>query len=240
MASLAFAPIVLVQPIGILALVFSVVINAKLSHQRPDRAVFRAVSITLVGVVAYVTIASMVTTQHKISDRQLIEVLVALGLALAIAATIRIVNHGGSRRAPIIYVLLAGVFSAFVATLGKTVIMRVEALFSHGHLTWGSGSLLTLACLIGMGIASALSIYFTQHLAEPGRATRGRTPGHALSRRVALAHQNLVAWHAPLWRRDRLPDGEPRVCPDRTRAADWHPGACVLGGHQRKAQPPAA
>src|SRR6185312_10167199 len=91
-----------------------------------------------------------------------IAVLCALGLALLIAATARFMNRGGSQRAPIVFVLLGGMFSAFVATLGKTVLLRVEALFEGRHFSLDDGGILTLFCLIGLGIASALSIYFTQ------------------------------------------------------------------------------
>lgn len=162
MGSLAFAPLMLVQPIGVLALVFSVFINAKISGVRPNISVIRAVMIALVGVATYVVVASAFTSQSKITDGQLIAVLGALGLALLIAATIRLTNRGGSKRAPILFVLLGGMFSAFVATLGKTVLLRVESLIEGRHFSLDDGGALTLCCLIGLGIASGLSIYFTQ------------------------------------------------------------------------------
>lgn len=162
LGSLAFAPLMLVQPIGVLALVFSVFINARINRAKPSMSVVRAVIIAVAGVAGYVVVASMVTSQGKISDSQLIAVLVALLIALTIAAVTRLMNHSGKRRAPIMYVLLGGMFSAFVATLGKTVILRVQALFEGSHFSLDGGGLLTIFCLIGLGGASALSIYFTQ------------------------------------------------------------------------------
>lgn len=162
MASLAFAPIMLVQPLGVLALVFSVLISTKLSGVRPSAAITRSVTIAVLGVACYVAIASGVTKQGTITDAQLKSVIVALVIALAIAAVIRFGFHSAVSRAPILYVFLAGMFSAFVATLGKTVIMRVQALFAGHHFSLDSGGGLTITCLIGIGIASALSIYFTQ------------------------------------------------------------------------------
>lgn len=162
MGSLAFAPLMLVQPIGVLALVFSIFINAKISGKKPDISVVRAVLIALFGVASYVTIASLITAQSTITDAQLIAVLVTLCVALLVAAVIRLAGRGNSRRAPILYVVLGGMFSAFVATLGKTVLLRVDALLKGHHFEIDSGGMLTLLCLIGLGIASALSIYFTQ------------------------------------------------------------------------------
>lgn len=162
MGSLAFAPLMLVQPIGVLALVFSIFINAKISGKKPSISIIRAVVIALIGVASYVTIASLITSQSTITDAQLIAVLVALCVALLIAAVIRLLSKGSSRHAPILFVFLGGMFSAFVATLGKTVLLRVEALLKDHHFTVDSEGILTLFCLIGLGIASALSIYFTQ------------------------------------------------------------------------------
>ncbi|MDI6022650.1 multidrug DMT transporter permease [Leucobacter sp. UT-8R-CII-1-4] len=162
MSSLAFAPITLVQPIGILALVFSVLINAKHSGVRPSQGVVKSVTVTLLGVTAYVIIASVVTTQGKISDQQLINILCALAAALLIAGVIRLLNQGKSLGIPVLYVVLAGMFSAFVATLGKTVISRVKTLVESGLFSFDSGTVLTIICVLGMGIASALTIYFTQ------------------------------------------------------------------------------
>ena len=162
MGSLAFAPLMLVQPIGVLALVFSIFINAKISGKRPSVSIVRAVLIALFGVTSYVTVASLITSQSKITDAQLIAVLVALGVALLIAGAIRLTRKWGSQRVPFLYVILGGMFSAFVATLGKTVLLRVEALLNDHHFAVDKNGLLTLFCLIGLGIASALSIYFTQ------------------------------------------------------------------------------
>lgn len=160
-SSLTFAPLMLVQPVGVLALVFAVFLNPHFGGAKPTAAVYRAMGICLIGVFGYVIIAAQVSQQKAITDAQLVGVLVALGIALVIAAGTRILNHGASR-APIMYVLLGGIFSAFVASLGKTVIIRVQAAIADHHFSLDSGGLLTIGCVIGIGIASALSVYFIQ------------------------------------------------------------------------------
>jgi uncharacterized membrane protein len=62
----------------------------------------------------------------------------------------------------VVWVLLGGVYSAFVASLGKTVILRVQSAFNSGPLQWDLANLLTIACILGIGIAGGLSIYFVQ------------------------------------------------------------------------------
>ena len=161
-ASLAFAPLMLVQPIGVLALVFAVFLGAKMSGTAPAHGIYRAISLCLVGVVAYVIIAAQVSKQKAITDTELIGVLIALCVALALAAVAWLTGRGRTRLAPILYVLFGGLFSAFVAALGKTVLLRVQASFAGHEFTLDAAGLLTIACLIGIGIAGALSIYFVQ------------------------------------------------------------------------------
>lgn len=202
MGSLVFAPLMLVQPIGVLALVFSIFINAKISGKKPGISVIRAVMIALFGVASYVTIASLITSQSTITDAQLIAVLVALCVALFVAAVVRLVGQGRSQRAPILYVILGGMFSAFVATLGKTVLLRVDALFKGHHFVVDSAGMLTVFCLIGLALASALSIYFTQtaYTCNPSDVVvAGLTvidPAIAVVLGITILHE---ASGAPLW-----------------------------------------
>lgn len=162
MGSLAFAPLILVQPIGVTALVFSAILNARVRRAPLPRRVLLGIAISLIGVIAYVVIAALVSKQKPISDGQLIAILVTLAGVLAIAAAIRFGTRG-TTKAPIFYVVLGGIFSGFVATLGKTVILRVETMFAGHRMVFDSGSVLTLICIMGIGVASALSIYFVQY-----------------------------------------------------------------------------
>ncbi|MGM7679639.1 hypothetical protein [Microbacterium sp. A94] len=161
-ASLAFAPLMLVQPVGVLALVFAVFLGAKMSGKMPTRGIYRSILLCLVGVIAYVIIAAQVSKQKAITDAELIGVLVALCTGLVLAAAAWLLSRGRSKLAPIVYVLFGGLFSAFVAALGKTVLLRVQGLFAGHPFTLDSEGILTLACVLGIGVASALSIYFVQ------------------------------------------------------------------------------
>ncbi|MBL3698206.1 multidrug DMT transporter permease [Leucobacter luti] len=160
-SSLTFAPLMLVQPIGVLALVFAVFLNPHFGGPKPTVAVYRAMGVCLVGVLGYVIIAAQVSEQRSITDAELVGVLLSLAAVLAVAGVSLALNRG-KIRIPVVYVLLGGVFSAFVAALGKTVILRVQGIFAGHAFTLDSEGVLTLLCVIGIGIASALSMYFVQ------------------------------------------------------------------------------
>lgn len=161
MGSLTFAPLMVVQPVGVVALVFTALLTATFSRKAPSRQVVRAIAICVLGVAGFVTVAALVSTQHAITDVQLIAVLIVLAILLLTTAGVWFL--GRSRRTPpVIWVLLGGIYSAFVATLGKTVILRVQSALHSGGLKWDVANLLTILCILGIGIAGGLSIYFVQ------------------------------------------------------------------------------
>ncbi|WP_262002499.1 MULTISPECIES: multidrug DMT transporter permease [Microbacterium] len=161
MGSLTFAPLMVVQPVGVVALVFTALLTAVFAKRAPSRQVVRAIAICVLGVAGFVTVAAMVSTQHAITDVQLIAVLVVLTVLLVTTAVVGIVGRR-RRTPPVVWVLLGGIYSAFVATLGKTVILRVQSAFQSGGLKWDVANLLTIACILGIGVAGGLSIYFVQ------------------------------------------------------------------------------
>ncbi len=201
-SSLAFAPLMLVQPIGILALVFAVFLGAKATGTMPTRGIYRAVSLSLIGVVAYVIIASQVSKQKAITDAELIGILIALCVALVLAGAVFLIGKATSRLTPIIYVLFGGLFSAFVAALGKTVILRVQADFAGHSFRLDGEGILTLFCLLGVGVASGLSIYFVQkaYTCNPSDVVVAGTtvidPAVSVFIGIVILHE---ATNAPIW-----------------------------------------
>jgi len=80
---------------------------------------------------------------------------------LVLAAVLWLVRRGRGLRG-VEVVLLGGVFSGFVATLGKTVILRVQTVLASLDFAFDSGNLLTLGCVVGIAVAGGLSIYLVQ------------------------------------------------------------------------------
>ncbi len=56
--ALMMAPVTVVQPVGILAVPWSVLLAARIHHFRPTRAIWTAVAVTIVGIVTFTLISS--------------------------------------------------------------------------------------------------------------------------------------------------------------------------------------
>jgi drug/metabolite transporter (DMT)-like permease len=163
LASLTLAPLIVVQPVGVAALVFAALLTAWSTHRMPTRRVVRSILICIGGVGVFVTVAALVAKQHAIRDAELIAILVVLGVVFLALATVFVLYRFRWHRpvAPIVYVLAGGVLTGFVATLGKTVILRVQTVLST-EFVFDSATVLTGLCVLGLLAAGGLSIYFVQ------------------------------------------------------------------------------
>jgi drug/metabolite transporter (DMT)-like permease len=157
LTSLTFAPLIVVQPLGAVALVITSIVNARVSKVRLTRESIRAISFCIVGVALFVTIATFTAKSKPISERELITVL----LLLAAITVIFSLLFGFLRKKfkAIIYIVGAGVLYGFVATLAKVVIDRIHTIIDYGAngFEW-----LTILCVVALLAATALGGYFVQ------------------------------------------------------------------------------
>jgi hypothetical protein len=167
LSSLAYAPLIVVQPLGAVALVITAILNARLSKVPLDRVSIRAIVVCVIGVGAFVTIAAFVAESHPITETQLVTVLLILSVVLAIFITLFFVMRKRTPR-PIFYVIAAGTLFGFVVTLAKVVIDRVRTILS-GTFSFGPADILTVLCLVGLLAAALLGTYFVQtaHSSNP-------------------------------------------------------------------------
>ncbi|KQP01956.1 multidrug DMT transporter permease [Leifsonia sp. Leaf264] len=155
--SLSLAPLIVVQPLGAVALVITAIINARVSHVRLNRASIFAIVLCVGGVGVFVTIAAFTAVDKPVSDADLITILTILAVVLVLfAVTFALLRK---RFKALFYIIGAGVLYGFVATLAKVVISRVQA----ENFTW-----LTLLCLLGLIGAAALGAYFVQNAYASG------------------------------------------------------------------------
>lgn len=166
-AGLVFAPLIVVQPLGIAALVFSAVITAVVTRTVPARREVAAILTSVVGVGAFVAVAAGVSHQQPITSGQLVTILAVLLCVLLAAGGLQAARRRPP--SPVVFVVFGGIFSGFVATLGKTVILRIQAVFVEPAQAFGASDVLTLLCVVGIAIAGALSLYFVQraHATNP-------------------------------------------------------------------------
>lgn len=151
LTSLGFAPIIVVQPLGVVALVITAVVNARVSKVKLTRDALRAITFSVVGIAIFVTVAAFVAQDRPIGEKQLVIILIIMGVVVVLLG----VAFGILRKrfTAIFYILSAGLLYGFVATLAKVVINRLL----NGNFEW-----LTVGCVVALVAAAALGAYFVQ------------------------------------------------------------------------------
>lgn len=157
LAALSLAPLIVVQPIGALALVITSILNAKVTKTKLNRATMIAVGLCTLGVGSFVFTATGVASTSKIDDGQLRLVLLVL---LGIMAVFALLFFTVAKRAKAItFIVGAGVLYGFVATLAKVVIARAQQF----QFEW-----LTVICLVVLIGAAILGGWFVQNAYASG------------------------------------------------------------------------
>lgn len=151
LTALGFAPIIVVQPIGIVALVLTSIINARVSHVKLDRHAIRAILMCVIGIGVFVTIAAVYATEHVLRETQLIIVLGILAVVLLALAAAFIFFR--KRLNAMFYIAAGGILYGFVASIAKVIINRILT----GNFDW-----VTVVGGIALLLALALGFYFVQ------------------------------------------------------------------------------
>ncbi|KQQ10788.1 DMT family transporter [Rathayibacter sp. Leaf296] len=157
LTSLGFSPLIVVQPLGAVALVITAVMNARVSRVRLNTASIRAIVLCVGGVGTFVLVAAFNAVDKSIRTPQLITILVILGVVLVVFVVAFRVFRRKARA--IFYILGAGVVYGFVATLAKVVLNRIK---------FGEFDPLTVVCIVALLAASALGGYFVQNAYSSG------------------------------------------------------------------------
>jgi drug/metabolite transporter (DMT)-like permease len=151
LTSLGFAPLIVVQPIGVVALVITAVLNARLSRIRLDRQSIGAIALSVGGVAVFVIVAATFAVERRINEQQLLTVLAILGVVTIVFGALFVVRR--KTAGAMFYIAGAGVLYGFVATLAKVVINRILN---------GNFETLTLLAVIALVASAALGGYFVQ------------------------------------------------------------------------------
>jgi drug/metabolite transporter (DMT)-like permease len=156
--SITFAPLIVVQPLGAVALVITTWFSRS-SGVPLGRRARRAVWTCIIGVGIFVGIAAFVGHESAITRQQLVTVLVILAVVLVLVlVSFRLV---AKHRSALYYIVGAGVLYGFVATLAKVVLNR----FVNGTFDW-----LTVLAIVGVVVAASLGGYFVQNAYSSGSA----------------------------------------------------------------------
>jgi len=157
LGALTLAPLIVVQPIGALALIITSVLNARIYKIRLDAKTMIAIALTMLGVGTFVTTAAASAVTTEMSDSKLLQVVGVLLALLVFFAISFIISKG--RVGPLSYILGAGVLYGFVASLAKVVILRISQ---------GDFDLLTLVAAGALVGATFLGGWFVQNAYASG------------------------------------------------------------------------
>lgn len=148
--ALMMAPVTVVQPVGILAVPWAVLLAARIHHFRPPRAVWVGVSITVVGIVGF----TLVSTRTAVSQLQLPPFGIVVGslVILAIGAGLGL---GGLLGRHSLRCLLWASGGSFFYGLSSALVKVMSHLvgahqFWENPLVWGVAGLLAI-CYLGGG-----------------------------------------------------------------------------------------
>lgn len=199
--ALLLAPLILVQPIGAIALVITSLLNAKITKTRLNKASVLAIVLCTTGLGAFVVMAHEVAVEPDIDNNAL---MLILAMAIALIATFAFIFFKGAERfSPITFILGAGALFGFVATLTKVVVKRLfqqdgfnrMVSFQADFVTDGL-TLLALLCMLAAGLLGAWFVQNAYASGPPDLVVAGLTvidPLVAVSIGVVLLNEAMNA-----------------------------------------------
>lgn len=157
LGALALAPLIVVQPIGALALILTSLLNARIYKIRLNLKTLLAIGVILIGVISFVSVAATSAISTEMSDQKLLQVVGIMLLLLAVFGLAFAWSKGDM--GPLSYILGAGVLYGFTASLAKVVILRIYQ---------ADYNLLTLFAVIALISATFLGGWFVQNAYASG------------------------------------------------------------------------
>ena len=157
LGALSLAPLIVVQPIGAIALVITSLLNARYTKTKLNRATMLAIGLSTFGVGGFVVTASQVAAQVELTDENLLRVQLLFVIILVAFAALFFIF--GKKAQALTYILGAGVLYGFVATLAKVTIQRLYQM---------DYDILTLIAVVSMIGAVLLGGWFVQNAYASG------------------------------------------------------------------------
>lgn len=191
LTALVWSPLIIVQPLGAIALVITSILNARIHKVKLNRPSVIAISACVGGVGLFVTIAALVAGEKAVTDQDLLTILIMLGVVLVLFGLGFVFFRKRSKA--LFFILAAGIIYGFVATLAKVVINRII----NENFDW-----LTMLCVVALLAATGIGAYFVQTAYSSGPPDLVIAGLTVVDPMVAVAIGIVVldeASGAPLW-----------------------------------------
>lgn len=155
--ALSFSPLIVVQPIGVVAMVITAILNSRVSNVRLPKRAMTSIGMCVAGIVLFVTIAAFTAADRTVTDEKLLTILIIFGVVFVAAmVTFILIRY---RAGAVLYIVGAGVLYGFVATFAKVVIGRLQ----QDQFDW-----LTWACVAALVIGAIGGMVFVQNAYSSG------------------------------------------------------------------------
>ncbi|MET0716700.1 MAG: DMT family transporter [Mycetocola sp.] len=191
LTALVWSPLIIVQPLGAIALVITAVLNARIYKVKLNHASVIAIAACVGGVGLFVTIAALVAGEKAVTDQDLYTILIMLAAVLVLFGLGFVFFRKRSKA--LFFILAAGIIYGFVATLAKVVINRIM----NENFDW-----LTMLCVVALLAATGIGAYFVQTAYSSGPPDLVIAGLTVVDPMVAVAIGIVVldeASGAPLW-----------------------------------------
>ncbi len=151
LVSLAFAPLIVVQPLGVVAMVLTNVINSRVNGIAPDARVRGSIALAVLGIGIFVAFSAVYAFERALSEEQLLFIMWLLAAVVAVVVAAFVIFR--QRLRAMFYIVAAGTLYGFVVTITKVLINR-----------WQSNQVdaFMILCLAGLIVAALLGGYFVQ------------------------------------------------------------------------------
>lgn len=157
LVSLTLSPLIVVQPLGVVAMVITAVLNAKMSGVKTNHATRISISLSVIGVAIFVLIAAFTARSVPVTQQKLIVLLVLFAVTLTLFGVLFLLFR--HRSVALVYIVGAGVIYGFVATFAKAVLQRIE----QQEFDWMT-ALVVFALIAG----TLLGMFFVQNAYSSG------------------------------------------------------------------------
>jgi hypothetical protein len=149
--SLAFAPLIVVQPLGVVAMVLTNVITSRVNGIAPDARVRGSIALAVLGIAIFVAFSAIYAFERALSDAQLLFIMWLLAAVIVGVVALFVIFR--RRLRAMFYIVAAGTLYGFVVTITKVLINR-----------WQSNQVdaFMILCLAGIIVAALLGGYFVQ------------------------------------------------------------------------------
>jgi hypothetical protein len=157
-AALTMAPLIVVQPIGALALVITALLNARSTKSFITKPTWVAISISTVSIGIFVILATQIADHDRILTDNDIQTLLTV-IAIVLFAFMVLFFATRKRATALNYILGAGILYGFAITFIKSVIQRV----AQENIDY-----LTITCGLAAIGAIILGAWFVQNAYASG------------------------------------------------------------------------